>query len=122
MVYCHNLLLYDFEEISLKIPSQEKDNSFRLYCMYDDNFHDYYLSNECHKLLLQQRKLKNTIVRLNKRKKQLEEEKGDKPEEDEEMKDADSAPQQHHHSHDVELGKLVDLRLAKTSQMKLLPF
>ena len=38
------------------------------------------------------------------------------------MKDADSAPQQHHHSHDVELEKLVDLRLAKTSQMKLLPF
>lgn len=101
IIYCCMTL----KRFPWKIPSQEKDNSFRLYCMYDDNFHDYYLSNECHKLLLQQRKLKNTIVRLNKRKKQLEEEKGDKPEEDEEMKDADSAPQQHHHSHDVELGK-----------------
>ena len=77
IIYCCMTL----KRFPWKIPSQEKDNSFRLYCMYDDNFHDYYLSNECHKLLLQQRKLKNTIVRLNKRKKQLEEEKGDKPEE-----------------------------------------
>ena len=104
IIYCCMTL----KRFPWKIPNPEKDNSFRLYCMYDDNFHDYYLSNECHKLLLQQRKLKNTIVRLNKRKKQLEEEQGDKNDadaykEDEEMKDAESVPQ-HHHSHETELG------------------
>ncbi|MCP8719565.1 MAG: protein kinase [Asgard group archaeon] len=70
IIYCCMTL----KRFPWKIPNAEKDNSFKLYCMFDDNFHDYYLSNECHKLLLQQRKLKNTIVRLNKRKKQLEEE------------------------------------------------
>ncbi|RCK55092.1 Serine/threonine-protein kinase HRK1 [Candida viswanathii] len=70
IIYCCMTL----KRFPWKIPNPDKDNSFKLYCMFDDNFHDYYLSNECHKLLLQQRKLKNTIVRLNKRKKQLEEE------------------------------------------------
>ena len=68
IIYCCMTL----KRFPWKIPNVDKDNSFKLYCMPDDNFHDYYLSNECHKLLLQQRKLKNIIVRLNKRKKMLE--------------------------------------------------
>lgn len=101
IIYCCMTL----KRFPWKIPNAEKDNSFKLYCMFDDNFHDYYLSNECHKLLLQQRKLKNTIVRLNKRKKQLEEEgeveqgnnnNADGEQQDEEMKDADHA---HTHTH-----------------------
>ncbi|KAL6450815.1 HRK1 Serine/threonine-protein kinase HRK1 [Candida maltosa Xu316] len=120
IIYCCMTL----KRFPWKIPNPDKDNSFKLYCMFDDNFHDYYLSNECHKLLLQQRKLKNTIVRSNKRKKQLEEEEAaaaaaataeaevtnegdvaestnegdqDKPtdsEQDEEMKDAESSEPQ----------------------------
>lgn len=70
IIYCCMTL----KRFPWKIPNPEKDNSFKMYCLPDDNYHDYYLSNECHKLLLQQRKLKNTIVRLNKRKKLLEEE------------------------------------------------
>lgn len=77
IIYCCMTL----KRFPWKIPNPEKDNSFKLYCMSDDNWHDYYLSNECHKLLLQQRKLKNLIVRLNKKKK-LEEEKKRREEED----------------------------------------
>ncbi|EGW31225.1 uncharacterized protein SPAPADRAFT_61802 [Spathaspora passalidarum NRRL Y-27907] len=70
IIYCCMTL----KRFPWKIPNSEKDNSFKLYCMEDDNWHDYYLSNECHKLLLQQRKLKNMIVRSNKKKKQVEQE------------------------------------------------
>ncbi|KAI5959477.1 HRK1 [Candida pseudojiufengensis] len=69
IIYCCMTL----KRFPWKIPNAEKDNSFKLYCMPDDNFHDYYLSNECHKLLLQQRKLKNMIVRSNKKKRMIEE-------------------------------------------------
>lgn len=56
-----------------KVPNPDEDDSFKLYAMKDTAWHDYYLSNECHKLLLQQRKLKNIIVRLNKKKKLIAE-------------------------------------------------
>lgn len=69
IIYCCMTL----KRFPWKIPNPEKDNSFKLFCMEDDSFHDYHLSNECHKLLLQQRKLKNLIVRLNKKKKYMEE-------------------------------------------------
>lgn len=69
IIYCCMTL----KRFPWKIPNPEKDNSFKLYAMQDDNWHDYNLSNECHKLLLTQRKLKNMIVRLNKKKKLLEE-------------------------------------------------
>lgn len=65
IIYCCMTL----KRFPWKIPNAEKDNSFKLYSMDDDNWHDYHLSNECHKLLLQQRKLKNMIVRSNKKKK-----------------------------------------------------
>ncbi|CAK9437784.1 uncharacterized protein LODBEIA_P21620 [Lodderomyces beijingensis] len=81
IIYCCMTL----KRFPWKIPNVEKDNSFKLYCMPDDNFHDYYLSNECHKLLLRQRKLKNMIVRSNKKKKTLEEEGGGKEENDDEV-------------------------------------
>lgn len=68
IIYCCMTL----KRFPWKIPNPEKDNSFKLYSMDDDNWHDYTVSNECHKLLLQQRKLKNMIVRLNKRKKLLQ--------------------------------------------------
>ena len=68
IIYCCMTL----KRFPWKIPNPEKDNSFKLYSMDDDNWHDYDISNECHKLLLQQRKLKNMIVRLNKQKKVLE--------------------------------------------------
>ncbi|KAK6200496.1 Hygromycin resistance kinase [Scheffersomyces amazonensis] len=67
IIYCCMTL----KRFPWKIPNVEKDNSFKLYSLPDDNFHDYYLSNECHKLLLQQRKLKNIIVKSNKKKKLL---------------------------------------------------
>ncbi|KAI5968488.1 HRK1 [Candida theae] len=73
IIYCCMTL----KRFPWKIPNSEKDNSFKMYCLPDDNYHDYYLSNECHKLLLQQRKLKNIIVRSNKKKKRLEEERRD---------------------------------------------
>ncbi|KAK6455835.1 Hygromycin resistance kinase [Scheffersomyces xylosifermentans] len=69
IIYCCMTL----KRFPWKIPNAEKDNSFKLYSLPDDNWHDYYLSNECHKLLLQQRKLKNMIVRSNKKKKMIEE-------------------------------------------------
>ncbi|CUM66454.1 uncharacterized protein PRCAT00004118001 [Priceomyces carsonii] len=69
IIYCCMTL----KRFPWKIPHPDKDNSFKLYSKEDDNWHDYYLSNECHKLLLHQRKLKNIIVRLNKRKKQQSE-------------------------------------------------
>ncbi|KAG7194977.1 serine/threonine protein kinase [Scheffersomyces spartinae] len=68
IIYCCMTL----KRFPWKIPDPATDNSFKLYNMVDDNWHDYELSNELHKLLLQQRKLKNMIVRLNKRKKLLE--------------------------------------------------
>ncbi|ABN64863.2 Hygromycin Resistance Kinase [Scheffersomyces stipitis CBS 6054] len=67
IIYCCMTL----KRFPWKIPNAEKDNSFKLYNLPDDNWHDYYLSNECHKLLLQQRKFKNMIVRSNKKKKML---------------------------------------------------
>ncbi|CAH2354751.1 serine/threonine-protein kinase Hrk1p [[Candida] railenensis] len=70
IIYCCMTL----KRFPWKIPNAEKDNSFKLFSMEDDNWHDYNLSNECHKLLLQQRKLKNLIVRSNKKRKMLEEE------------------------------------------------
>lgn len=69
IIYCCMTL----KRFPWKIPNPEKDNSFNLFCMEDDSWHDYYMSNDCHKLLLQQRKLKNLIVRLNKRKKSITE-------------------------------------------------
>ncbi|KAG7662952.1 HRK1 [[Candida] subhashii] len=84
IIYCCMTL----KRFPWKIPNIDKDNSFKLYCMSDDNWHDYYLSNECHKLLLQQRKLKNIIVRSNKKKK-LEEEKKRKEEEQQQQEDGD---------------------------------
>lgn len=89
IIYCCMTL----KRFPWKIPNPDTDNSFKLFSLTDDNWHDYYLSNECHKLLLQQRKLKNMIVRLNKKKKLIAEtntEEGDeiltyepKPEEQE---------------------------------------
>ena len=58
-----------------KIPDARKDNSFKLYSMEDDNWHDYNIGNECHKLLLQQRKLKTLLLKEEK-KKATEEESG----------------------------------------------
>lgn len=75
IIYCCMTL----KRFPWKIPNADKDNSFKLYSMEDDNWHDYELSNECHKLLLQQRKLKNMIARLNRKKKALE---GENAEED----------------------------------------
>lgn len=57
IIYCCMTL----KRFPWKIPNPEKDNSFRLYAMKDDSWHDYALSNECHKLLLQQRRLKNML-------------------------------------------------------------
>lgn len=57
IIYCCMTL----KRFPWKIPHPEKDNSFRLYSMKDDSWHDYNLSNECHKLLLQQRRLKNML-------------------------------------------------------------
>lgn len=57
IIYCCMTL----KRFPWKIPNLEKDNSFRLYSMKDDSWHDYALSNECHKLLLQQRRLKNML-------------------------------------------------------------
>jgi len=57
IIYCCMTL----KRFPWKIPNSEKDNSFRLYSMKDDSWHDYALSNECHKLLLQQRRLKNML-------------------------------------------------------------
>lgn len=81
IIYCCMTL----KRFPWKIPSADKDNSFKLYAMDDDNWHDYYLSNECHKLLLRQRQLKNMIVRLNKKKKLLQ-----KAEEDASAEGADA--------------------------------
>lgn len=67
IIYCCMTL----KRFPWKIPHPEKDNSFKLYAMEDDNWHDYDLSNECHKLLLRQRFLKNMCTRLNKKKKLL---------------------------------------------------
>lgn len=57
IIYCCMTL----KRFPWKIPSAEKDNSFRLYAMPDDSWHDYAMSNECHKLLLQQRRLRNLL-------------------------------------------------------------
>lgn len=67
IIYCCMTL----KRFPWKIPNPEKDNSFRLYAMEDDNWHDYDMSNECHKLLLRQRYLKNIFARLNKKRKLL---------------------------------------------------
>lgn len=67
IIYCCMTL----KRFPWKIPHPDKDNSFKLYAMDDDNWHDYDLSNECHKLLLRQRYLKNMSARLNKKKKLL---------------------------------------------------
>lgn len=67
IIYCCMTL----KRFPWKIPHADKDNSFKLYAMDDDNWHDYDMSNECHKLLLRQRYLKNIIARLNKKKKLL---------------------------------------------------
>lgn len=67
IIYCCMTL----KRFPWKFPNAEKDNSFKLYAMDDDNWHDYKLLNECHKLLLRQRHLKNLVARLNKKKKLL---------------------------------------------------
>lgn len=77
IIYCCMTL----KRFPWKIPNPEKDNSFKLYSMEDDNWHEYNLSNECHKLLLQQRKLKNMIVRLNKKKKLSQEQEQEQEQE-----------------------------------------
>lgn len=69
IIYCCMTL----KRFPWKIPNGEKDNSFRLYALPDDNWHDYNMSNECHKLLLKQRQLKNALAKLNKKKKMAEE-------------------------------------------------
>lgn len=73
IIYCCMTL----KRFPWKIPHRDKDNSFKLYAMEDDNWHDYHLSNECHKLLLRQRQLKNAIARLNKKKKLLRKQEED---------------------------------------------
>ncbi|KAI5967326.1 HRK1 [Candida margitis] len=88
IIYCCMTL----KRFPWKIPNAEKDNSFKMYCLPDDNYHDYNLSNECHKLLLQQRKLKNTIVRSNKRKKLLEGEQKEVQEKQAEQDEAGGVP------------------------------
>ncbi|GEQ69745.1 hypothetical protein JCM33374_g3419 [Metschnikowia sp. JCM 33374] len=67
IIYCCMTL----KRFPWKIPNPDKDNSYKLYAMEDDNWHDYNLSNECHKLLLRQRHLKNIVARSNKKKKLL---------------------------------------------------
>ncbi|QFZ27374.1 putative serine threonine-kinase [Clavispora lusitaniae] len=69
IIYCCMTL----KRFPWKIPSPEKDNSFKLYAMEDDSWHDYHLSNESHKLLLRQRQLKNMLARSNKRRRHGEE-------------------------------------------------
>lgn len=86
IIYCCMTL----KRFPWKIPNPEKDNSFKLYSMDDDNWHDYDLSNECHKLLLHQRKLKNMIVRLNKKKKLMAEEQQEQEEDQEQKDEADA--------------------------------
>lgn len=88
IIYCCMTL----KRFPWKIPNPDKDNSFKLYSMEDDNWHDYDLSNECHKLLLHQRKLKNMIVRLNKKKKLMAEEGQEQEQESngEEVEEQDS--------------------------------
>ncbi|CAH6719302.1 serine/threonine-protein kinase Hrk1p [[Candida] jaroonii] len=88
IIYCCMTL----KRFPWKIPNPEKDNSFKLYSMGDDNWHDYKISNECHKLLLQQRKLKNMIVRSNKRKKLIE--NGDAMDQDNHHPDSENHPQE----------------------------
>lgn len=87
IIYCCMTL----KRFPWKIPNAEKDNSFKLYAMEDDNWHDYYLSNECHKLLLRQRQLKNTIIKLNKKKKLLQRQRDQENCEPEERDDAETA-------------------------------
>lgn len=87
IIYCCMTL----KRFPWKIPDPATDNSFKLYNMVDDNWHDYDLSNELHKLLLQQRKLKNMIVRLNKRKKMLEKQQQQAETEAEAKSEDDSA-------------------------------
>lgn len=65
IIYCCMTL----KRFPWKIPNAEKDNSFKLFAMEEDTWHDYELLNTCHKLLLRQRQLKNSVVRLNKKKK-----------------------------------------------------
>lgn len=88
IIYCCMTL----KRFPWKIPDTAKDDGFRLYCMEDDGWHDYNISNECHKLLLHQRKLKNMIVRLNKKKKAIESEE-DNMEQDHEPTDAEAQQQ-----------------------------
>lgn len=86
IIYCCMTL----KRFPWKIPNAEKDNSFKLYAMEDDNWHDYYLSNECHKLLLRQRQLKNTIIKLNKKSKLLQRQKEQQANEPHEGDDAET--------------------------------
>lgn len=85
IIYCCMTL----KRFPWKIPNADKDNSFKLYAMDDDNWHDYRLSNECHKLLLRQRQLKNTIARLNKKRKLLRKQEEGEVEEDEDNNEDD---------------------------------
>ncbi|CAK7891534.1 serine/threonine-protein kinase Hrk1p [[Candida] anglica] len=94
IIYCCMTL----KRFPWKIPNPEKDNSFKLFAMDDDNWHDYNLSNECHKLLLQQRKLKNLLVRSNKRKKQL-------LEQEEEGREGDGEDSENHSGDTENVGK-----------------
>lgn len=87
IIYCCMTL----KRFPWKIPNPEKDNSYKLYAMDDDNYHDYYLSNECHKLLLRHRHLKNLIARLNKKRKLLKLREGGNDEENGQLKDGTCA-------------------------------
>lgn len=103
IIYCCMTL----KRFPWKIPSPEKDNSFRLYAMDDDNWHDYVLLNECHKLLLAQRHLKNLIVKLNKKKKLLQ-------------RQHEQSPGEAHEDDSEEVAKSVDDKLKQMDDIDLL--
>lgn len=103
IIYCCMTL----KRFPWKIPHPDKDNSFKLYSMQDDNWHDYHLSNECHKLLLHQRHLKNLIVKLNKKKKL-------------QQRQHDQEPGEAHHDDAPELLASVDEKLRSMDDVDIL--
>lgn len=115
IIYCCMTL----KRFPWKIPNLEKDNSFKLYAMEDDNWHDYNLSNECHKVLLRQRQLKNMIVRLNKKKKLIQKHEGqdDQPED---MQPAHEAPQDNDANDQKEDKEDIEEKLRGLSSVEIL--
>lgn len=104
IIYCCMTL----KRFPWKIPNTEKDNSFKLYAMDDDNWHDYYLSKDCHKLLLRQRQLKNTIIKLNKKKKLLQRQRDQETYEPEERDDTETAEAIEEKLQSLEAVKILD--------------